>query len=107
MSARIFELRRKNQVNLDDVLPGLREKYSDEPVYVEADLFEILKQFHDDDLGGEMEDILSYFFENDGPTMLVRGGNLPEGEEIEFFLDDNLDEGENKYYMILMRKPKE
>jgi len=106
MQARIFQLRPENQINLDDVFPGLREKFSDERVYVEADLFETLRELHGDDLRDEMRDILKYFLEQNGPSMSIKGGNLPE-EGLEFFLDDNLDEEEKKYHMLLLKTSKD
>ena len=66
MPPRIFGLRRESQVNLDDLFPALRKRYSDEQVYVEAALFDALKEAHGSDLEREFGDILGYFFNENG-----------------------------------------
>src|SRR4051794_20364220 len=90
----------EGQVNLDAVFPGMREKYCDEPVFVEAELYDKLKQNHADNLRNEVEDIIKYFIGEGGPYMSIE----TDGEKVELYLDSNADEHNNKYYMIMIKE---
>ena len=102
MSARIFDLQRESQVNLDSVFPDLRAKFSNDPIYVESDLFEALKETHGLELKSEIANALKYFFEENGPYASLQGDGI-EGC-LEYFLDDSVDERDQRYHMILLRK---
>jgi hypothetical protein len=104
MDTRVINLRLEDQINVDDIFPGVRESYSDEPVYIEAGLFEILKRHYGDDLRREMREILYYFFDENGSTMSISGDDLP-AEGIQFFLADHQDEQKKKYHMIRLKHP--
>jgi hypothetical protein len=104
MPARISELNPKSQVNLDSVFPDLRQKYSEDPVYVETELFNAWKAVHGSEMRTELEAILKYFLEERGPSMSIEGDGLPAGEKIEFFIDDSHDENDQRFQMFMLRK---
>src|SRR4051794_6765366 len=90
----------EKQVCLDSAFPGMREKYCDEPVYLEAELFAWLKQNRIDRLESGIKDMLTYFFDERGTHIEFDTGD----GNIGVYLDDNEDNEVSKFYMILMKE---
>jgi hypothetical protein len=92
--------------NLDDVYPGLRQKYTNQTVRIELPLLEQMRAIRDDDdIRDTLADMLKDQFQEYGSSVVyLEFDDDGQQKQCQLFIDDEVDDNDEKYYIIKQGK---